>query len=170
MAHRFTARDSPLMLETCQLRTGVTSATPSTCFMMSMYFIGITALPLKLLRTVMERVEVDQVQDRREDGPATAEVDAAAGMRAKLRQLLGALDELNPLTFREGPHTILERFLERTGQVLDLIAADTLESKRTVANIASFLRFAADWQTEHPDGTLATPPIRPCGSNGRIST
>ena len=76
-------------------------------------------------------------------------------MRAKLRQLLGALDELNPLTFREGPHTILERFLERTGQVLDLIAADTLESKRTVTNIASFMRFAADWQAANPRGTLA---------------
>ena len=42
-------------------------------------------------------------------------VDAPALTRAKLRQLLGALDELNPLTFREGPHTILERYLERTG-------------------------------------------------------
>ena len=101
------------------------------------------------------RVEVDQVQDRREDGPMTAEVDAAAGMRAKLRQLLGALDELNPLTFREGPHTILERFLEQTDQVLDLIAADTLESMRTVTNIASFMRFAADWQAANPRGTLA---------------
>ncbi len=101
------------------------------------------------------RVEVDQVQDRREDGPNTAEVDAPAGTRAKLRQLLGALDELNPLTFREGPHTILERYLERTGQVLDLIAADTLESKRTVTNIASFLRFAADWQSANSNGTLA---------------
>src|SRR5690606_19526236 len=45
--------------------------------------------------------------------------------------------------------------LERTSQVLDLIAVDTLEAKRTVANIASFLRFAADWQAEHPAGTLA---------------
>ncbi len=101
------------------------------------------------------QVEVDVVNERREDGPTTAKVDAAAGLRAKLRQLLGALDELNPLTFREGPHTILERFLERTGGVLDLIAADTLESKRTVTNIASFMRFAADWQAANPRGTLA---------------
>ena len=97
---------------------------------------------------------MDRVPDRHEDAK-TAEVDAAAGTRAKLRQLLAALDELNPLTFREGPHTILERYLERTGQVLDLIAADTLESKRTVTNIASFLRFAADWQAANPNGTLA---------------
>jgi superfamily I DNA/RNA helicase/RecB family exonuclease len=112
---------------------------------------------LETVKAIVEsgRVEVDQILERREDGPATAEVDAAAGMRAKLRQLLGALDELNPLTFREGPHTILERFLERTGQVLDLIAADTLESKRTVTNIASFMRFAADWQAANPNGTLA---------------
>ena len=78
-----------------------------------------------------------------------------AGLRAKLRMLLLCLDELNPLTYREGPFTIVERFLERTGQVLDLIAADTLESKRMVANIASFLRFAADWQAASPNGTLA---------------
>ncbi len=112
---------------------------------------------LETAKAIVEsgRVEVDQVQDRREDGPRTAEVDAPAGTRAKLRQLLGALDELNPLTFREGPHTILERYLERTGQVLDLIAADTLESKRTVTNIASLLRFAADWQSANRHGTLA---------------
>ncbi len=112
---------------------------------------------LETAKAIVEsgRVEVDQVQDRREDGPRTAEVDAPAGTRAKLRQLLGALDELNPLTFREGPHTILERYLERTGLVLDLIAADTLESKRTVTNIASFLRFAADWQSANSNGTLA---------------
>src|SRR4051794_25488171 len=101
------------------------------------------------------QVEVDVVNERREDGPEHEAVDAPAVTRAKLRQLLSALDELNPLTFREGPHTILERYLERTGTVLDLIAADTLESKRTVANIASFMRFAADWQAENPRGTLA---------------
>ncbi len=69
--------------------------------------------------------------------------------------MLETLDELNALVWREGPFTILERLLERTGQVLDLIAVDTLESKRMVANIASLLRFAHDWQTEHPAGTLA---------------
>jgi DNA helicase II / ATP-dependent DNA helicase PcrA len=75
--------------------------------------------------------------------------------RAKLRRLIDALEELTPLTWREGPFTILERYVERTGQVLDLIAADSLEAKRTVANIASFLRFAADWQGANPHGTLA---------------
>ncbi len=113
-----------------------------------------------LLETVQSivasgQVEVDVVNERREDGPDREAVDAPAVTRAKLRQLLGALDELNPLTYREGPHTILERFLERTGVVLDLIAADTLESKRTVANIASFMRFAADWQAANPRGTLS---------------
>ena len=112
---------------------------------------------LETVRSIVAsgQVEVDVVNERREDGPEHEAVDAPAVTRAKLRQLLGALDELNPLTFREGPHTILERFLERTGTVLDLIAADTLESKRTVANIASFMRFAADWQAENPRGTLA---------------
>ena len=61
------------------------------------------------------QVEVDVVNERREDGPTREAVDAPAVTRAKLRQLLGALDELNPLTWREGPYTILERYLERTG-------------------------------------------------------
>ena len=39
--------------------------------------------------------------------------------------------------------------------MLDLIATDTLEAKRMVANIASFVRFAADWQRANPGGTLA---------------
>ena len=109
------------------------------------------------IRTIVEsgRLEVDLVPDRHEDA-ARAQVDAPAGTRAKLRQLLGALNELNPLTFREGPHAILERYVERTGLILDLVAADTLEAKRTVAVIASLLRFAADWQAANPGGTLGT--------------
>ncbi len=97
-------------------------------------------------------------EDRRLVEQAALMVDdetVDAGLRAKLRMLLDLLDALNPLTFREGPFTIVERFLERTGQVLDLIAADTLESKRMVTNIASFLRFAADWQSANPRGTLS---------------
>lgn len=75
--------------------------------------------------------------------------------RAKLRRVIEALEELTPMTWRAGPLTILERLLERTSRVLDLIATDSLEAMRTVANIGSFLRFANDWQTEHPDGHLA---------------
>ena len=71
----------------------------------------------------------------------------AAGQAAAL---LAAIEELNPLTWREGPYTILERYLERTGLVLDLLAAGTLEAKRSVVNIASFMRFAADWQAANP--------------------
>ncbi|HUQ77531.1 MAG TPA: ATP-dependent DNA helicase [Patescibacteria group bacterium] len=82
-------------------------------------------------------------------------VDVAPLTRAKLRRLLDTLDELTPMTWRDGPLTILERFVEGTGMILDLVAVDTLESKRMVANLASFLRFAADWQKEHPRGTLA---------------
>ncbi len=112
---------------------------------------------LEAAKAIVEsgQVQVDVIQQRRDDGPESEKVDAPAGTRAKLRQLLAALDELTPLTYREGPHTILERFLERTGAVLDLIAVDTLESKRTVTNIASFMRFAADWQAENPRGTLS---------------
>ena len=73
----------------------------------------------------------------------------------KLRLLVGLVEELNPQTWREGPWTILERYVERTGQVLDLLAAGTLEAKRSVANIASFMRFAADWQAANPGRSLA---------------
>ena len=44
---------------------------------------------------------------------------------------------------------------EVSGTVADLLAVDTLEARRAVANVASLLRFAADWQREHPAGTLA---------------
>jgi DNA helicase-2/ATP-dependent DNA helicase PcrA len=82
-------------------------------------------------------------------------VGVAPELRAKLRILLAAIEELNPLTWREGPFTILERYLERSGTVLDLLAAGTLEAKRSVVNIASFMRFASDWQAENPARTLA---------------
>ncbi len=82
-------------------------------------------------------------------------LELAPETRAKLRRFLATLDELAPAAPREGPFTILERFLERTGMLLDLLTADTLESKRAVANVASLMRFAADWQREHPERSLA---------------
>jgi superfamily I DNA/RNA helicase/RecB family exonuclease len=81
-------------------------------------------------------------------------VPAEPSTRARLRRLLNAIEELQPQTWREGPFTILERYLELTGVVLDMIAADTTDAHRVVANIASFMRFAADWQSVHPMGTL----------------
>ena len=41
-----------------------------------------------------------------------------------------------------------------TGQVLDLVSVGTTDAHRMVANIASFMRFAADWQAAHTQGTL----------------
>lgn len=90
--------------------------------------------------------------------PELVAADAGAiapDTRAKLRRMLDVIEELQPQTWREGPFTILERFLEITGQVLDLVAIDTTEAHRVVVNIASFMRFAADWQSAHPQGTLA---------------
>ncbi len=84
------------------------------------------------------------------DGDATA-----PGTRAKLRRLLDAIEELQPQTWREGPSTILERFLDMTGQVLNLVAADTTDAHRMVANIASLMCFASDWQTAHSKGRPA---------------
>jgi DNA helicase-2/ATP-dependent DNA helicase PcrA len=96
-----------------------------------------------------------QAGDARPDGAGEEPPQVAPELRAKLRILLAAIEELNPLTWREGPFTILERYLERTGTVLDLLAAGTLEAKRSVVNIASFMRFASEWQAEHPARTLA---------------
>ena len=38
--------------------------------------------------------------------------------------------------------------------MLDLLGANTPDAHRAVANIGSFLRFAADWQQAHPKGNL----------------
>jgi DNA helicase-2/ATP-dependent DNA helicase PcrA len=74
---------------------------------------------------------------------------------AKLRQALDTLDELHDRAWRDGPQTILERYLEITGDVLNQLATTAVESHRAVANIGSFLRFAGDWQRAHPEGHLA---------------
>ena len=84
----------------------------------------------------------------------TRRAPVAPVTRAKLRRLLGTLDDLAARTWREGPFTILEEYVARTGLVLDLLAIDSLEAKRTIANIGSFMRFVQDWQAEHPRGCL----------------
>ncbi len=85
----------------------------------------------------------------------TRRTSVAPATRAKLRRLLDTLEDLAAKTWREGPFTVLEEYVNRTGLVLDLLAIDTLEAQRTIANIANFMRFARDWQSEHPRGTLA---------------
>ena len=85
----------------------------------------------------------------------TRRVHLASVTRAKLRRLLATISELAPRTWRDGPFTILEEYVAKTGVVFDLLGLDTLDAKRTVANIANFMRFAQDWQAEHPEGTLA---------------
>ena len=85
----------------------------------------------------------------------TRRTSVAPATRAKLRRLLVTLEELAAKTWREGPFTVLEEYVNRTGLVLDLLRIDTLEAQRTIANIANFMRFAHDWQAEHPRGTLA---------------
>jgi len=118
-----------------------------------------------LIDAAREIVASGQVKVERLDEPAGEEAGAIVGLptrsidiggptRAKLRRLLETIDELAPETWREGPFTLLERFIERTGQILDLIGADTRESQRIAVNLASFLRFANDWQTAFPSGHL----------------
>ena len=119
----------------------------------------------------MDALEILRVSRRRfDEPPSTAKRPPLVGDRrpgsgtrtrpppelpGQAAPLLAAIEELNPLTWREGPYTVLERYLERTGVVLDLLAAGTLEAKRSVVNIASFMRFASDWQAENPARTLA---------------
>ena len=105
------------------------------------------------IRDIVATGDVDTEALDTEAGRTTT--TAAPATRARLRRLLGVLEELQPRTWRDGPFTLLDRFLELSGQVLDLIATDTTDAHRTVVNIASFLRFAADWQQAHPSGTLA---------------
>ncbi len=115
-----------------------------------------------LLQVVREivgsgRIAEDRADEADEPAPtqAPAVVAVAPATQAKLRRLLGVLDELQERAWRDGPLTILDRYLELGGQVLDMMAVDTTDAHRIVANIASFMRFAADWQSVHPTGTLA---------------
>jgi superfamily I DNA/RNA helicase/RecB family exonuclease len=85
----------------------------------------------------------------------TRRVHLPADARAKLRRFLRTIDELTPRTWRDGPFMVLEDFVVKTGIVFDLLELDSLPAKRTVANIGSFMRFAHDWQAEHPLGSLS---------------
>ncbi|HEY7827175.1 MAG TPA: ATP-dependent helicase, partial [Candidatus Limnocylindrales bacterium] len=104
------------------------------------------------------QLKVERLDDPVEAGAtgpiATRAIAVGPDTRAKLRRLLETIDELAPETWREGPYTLLERFVERTGQILDLIGADTRESQRIAVNLASFLRFTNDWQSAFPTGHL----------------
>ncbi|HLY15451.1 MAG TPA: ATP-dependent helicase, partial [Candidatus Limnocylindrales bacterium] len=102
------------------------------------------------------QVKVERVGEGH--GPAeqpTQSVAIQPDTQAKLRRLLETIDELAPQTWREGPFTLLERFIERTGQILDLIGTDTRESQRIAVNLASFLRFTSEWQAAFPAGHLS---------------
>jgi DNA helicase-2/ATP-dependent DNA helicase PcrA len=106
------------------------------------------------------QVQIERLDERQEERPeglvaeSTRGVDVSPDTRAKLRRLLETLDDLSPQTWREGPFTLLERFVQRTGQILDLISADTRDSQRIAVNLASFLRFTSDWQAAFPAGHL----------------
>ncbi|MGO9180730.1 MAG: ATP-dependent helicase [Candidatus Limnocylindrales bacterium] len=91
--------------------------------------------------------------DERAEPPSRV-LELEPATRAKLRRCLDTLDALVPHAVREGPFTILERFVDRTSMLLDRLAGNTLESQREIANIASLLRFAADWQREHAGRSL----------------
>ena len=80
---------------------------------------------------------------------------APGSLRARLRRAVELLDELHGTTWREGPFTVLQHFLEVSGTVVGPPRRRLPRGATSVANVASLLRFAEDWQREHPAGTLA---------------
>ena len=78
-----------------------------------------------------------------------------AGLRGKLDRLFAVIDDLAARSHREGPATLLEEYLARTGILTDLLAVETPEAQRTALAIARLMRFVADWQRERPRGSLA---------------
>jgi DNA helicase II / ATP-dependent DNA helicase PcrA len=75
-------------------------------------------------------------------------------LRAKLERLLGCIDDLIPRGQRDGPFALLEEYLVRTNVLHDLLAVGTPEAQRSVIAIARLMRFVADWQRDHPQGSL----------------
>ena len=78
-----------------------------------------------------------------------------ARLRGKLERLLGVVDDLAALSHREGPATILDEYVVRTGILTDLLSIETPEAQRTALGIARLLRFVADWQRDRPRSSLA---------------
>ena len=88
--------------------------------------------------------------------PARTHREAAdAALRVKLERLLGALGDLSARSHRDGPFTILDEYLVRTGVLTDLLALDLPEAQRTALGIARLMRFVADWQRDRPAASLA---------------
>jgi len=78
-----------------------------------------------------------------------------AALRARLTRLLEVIDTLTPSVHRDGPFTVLDEYLQRTSRLYDLLAVGTSEAQRDVLAVARLLRFAARWQRDQPEGTLA---------------
>jgi DNA helicase-2/ATP-dependent DNA helicase PcrA len=75
-------------------------------------------------------------------------------LQAKLGLLFDCIEDLVPRGTRDGPFTILEEYLVRTKLLADLLAVETPEAQRTLLSVARLMRFTADWQREHPRGSL----------------
>ncbi len=115
----------------------------------------LTAAPWRLDATELLRVSRAAAFDGRPMFQAALEMHQApeeqpSGLSVKLGQLFGAIDDLVPRATREGPFTLLEELLVRTGLLHDLIATETPDAQRTVLAVARLLRFTSDWQRTHP--------------------
>ena len=78
-----------------------------------------------------------------------------ARLRGKLERLFAVIDDLAALSHREGPATILDEYVVRTGILTDLLSIETPEAQRTALGIARLMRFVADWQRDRPRRSLA---------------
>jgi len=78
-----------------------------------------------------------------------------ARLRGKLERLFAVVDDLAALSHREGPATILDEYVVRTGILTDLLSIETPEAQRTALGIARLLRFVADWRRDRPGRSLA---------------
>jgi DNA helicase-2/ATP-dependent DNA helicase PcrA len=102
--------------------------------------------------TEINRAASLEVDDLGTGGRVRHEI--APVLRAKLAQLLDTLDGLPARAMREGPFTLLEEYLVRTNLLHDLIAVETPDSQRSLLAVARLMRFASDWQREHPRQSL----------------
>ena len=78
-----------------------------------------------------------------------------AALRVKLERLLAVLGDLAARSHRDGPFTLLDEYLVRTGILTDLLALELPEAQRSALGIARLMRFVADWQRERPRASLA---------------
>ncbi len=88
-------------------------------------------------------------------GPETRRVPLDPALATKLERLLGLLEPLVARAHRDPPYDLLETYVSGARTIHDLLAVGTAAAQKTVLAVARLLRFVADWQRDHPAGSLA---------------